>query len=179
MVCERRLKARQDLARHARQSRQSVVHHRYNLRPAFVHRLAIFTTAPIRFALAMFAPNQAEVRHFFCSVFAKAADGRALAEGLQAIEALALEWLREHPEYASDFADVDAAVARSYTEGINPFLHLSMHLSISEQCSIDQPPGIRAAVEQLLQTRDLHEVHHLVMEELGLMLWERDRKSVV
>ena len=125
----------------------------------------------------MFAPNQAEVRRFFCSVFAKAADGRALNEGLQPIEALALEWLREHPEYASDFADADAAVARVYQDGINPFLHLSMHLSISEQCSIDQPPGIRAAVENLLQTRDLHEVHHMVMEELGLMLWESQQSG--
>jgi hypothetical protein len=125
----------------------------------------------------MFAPNQAEVRRFFCSVFAKAADGRALNEGLQPIEALALEWLREHPEYASDFADAEAAVARVYQDGINPFLHLSMHLSISEQCSIDQPPGIRAAVEDLLQTRDLHEAQHLVMEELGLMLWESQQNG--
>ena len=125
----------------------------------------------------MFAPNQADVRRFFCGGFAKAADGRALQEGLQPIEALALEWLREHPEYASDFADADAAVSRSYSDGINPFLHLSMHLSISEQCSIDQPLGIRAAVEALLQTRELHEVHHLVMEELGLMLWEAQQSG--
>jgi hypothetical protein len=52
-----------------------------------------------------------------------------------------------------------------------------MHLSISEQCSIDQPPGIRAAVEDLLQTRDLHEAQHLVMEELGLMLWESQQNG--
>ena len=125
----------------------------------------------------MLAPNQAQVRRFFCQVFAKAADGRALNEGLQPIEALALEWLREHPEYASDFADEEVAVARVYQDGINPFLHLSMHLSISEQCSIDQPPGIRGAVENLLQTRDLHEVQHLVMEELGLMLWESQQSG--
>jgi len=126
----------------------------------------------------MFAPTQHEVRAFFCGVFDKSASGAAVSQGLQPIEALALEWLREHPEYASDFADAEAAVARSYTEGINPFLHLSMHLSISEQCSIDQPPGIRAAVEQLLHARDLHEVHHLVMEELGLMLWESQQSGL-
>ena len=125
----------------------------------------------------MFAPNQAQVRRFFCQVFAKAADGRALSEGLQPIEALALEWLREHPEYASDFADVEVALGKDYKDGSNPFLHLSMHLSISEQCSIDQPAGIRAAVENLLQTRDLHEVHHMVMEELGLMLWESQQSG--
>lgn len=38
-------------------------------------------------------------------------------------------------------------------------------------------PGIRAAVEQLLQTRDLHEVHHMVMEELELMLWESQQSG--
>ena len=47
-------------------------------------------------------------------------------------------------------------MARDYGQGAaggNPFLHLSMHLSISEQCSIDQPPGIRQAVELLAARR--------------------------
>jgi hypothetical protein len=53
---------------------------------------------------------------------------------------------------------------------------LSMHLSISEQCSIDQPPGIRQAVELLTARRgDLHTAHHEVMECLGTMLWESQR----
>ena len=68
----------------------------------------------------------------------------------------------------------DAAVARDYGEGAvggNPFLHLSMHLSISEQCSIDQPAGIRQAVELLAARRgDLHTAHHEVMDCLGQML---------
>lgn len=126
----------------------------------------------------MFAPNQHDVRRFFCSVFAKAADDRAKTEGLEAIEVLALEWMREHPEYASDLTDLETALAKDYNDGGNPFLHLSMHLSISEQCSIDQPPGIRAAVEELLlRMDDLHEAHHAVMEELGLMLWESQRSG--
>ena len=55
--------------------------------------------------------------------------------------------------------------------GGNPFLHLSMHLSISEQCSIDQPRGIRQAVELLAARRgDLHAAHHEAMECLGQML---------
>jgi Domain of unknown function (DUF1841) len=58
----------------------------------------------------------------------------------------------------------------------NPFLHLSMHLSITEQCSIDQPRGIRQAVELLTARRgDLHQAHHEVMDELGVMLWESQR----
>ena len=58
----------------------------------------------------------------------------------------------------------------------NPFLHLSMHLSVSEQCSIDHPQGIRQAVELLAARRgSLHEAHHEAMECLGRMMWESQR----
>ncbi|MFZ2309068.1 MAG: DUF1841 family protein [Rhodoferax sp.] len=120
----------------------------------------------------MFSPSQADVRRFFCSVYAKARAGSAL----EAIETIASQWMDEHPEYAQDFSDVDAALASmgEVQEGrTNPFLHLSMHLSISEQCSIDQPRGIRQAVELLTHKRNsLHQAHHEAMECLGQMLWE-------
>jgi len=123
----------------------------------------------------MFNPSQEDVRRFFCGVRAKARSGQLL----DALETLAGEWLKEHPEYDADLADTEAAVARVYdgAEGAsNPFLHLSMHLSISEQCSIDQPRGIRQAVELLAARRDsLHEAHHEAMECLGQMLWESQR----
>ena len=120
----------------------------------------------------MFSPSQADVRRFFCSVYAKALAG----QGLEAIEIIASEWMNEHPEYAQDFQDVDTALATmtEVQEGrTNPFLHLSMHLSISEQCSIDQPRGIRQAIELLTHKRDsLHQAHHEAMDCLGKMLWE-------
>ena len=120
----------------------------------------------------MFSPSQADVRRFFCSVYAKARTGSTL----EAIETIASQWMDEHPEYAQDFADVDAALASmgEVQEGrTNPFLHLSMHLSISEQCSIDQPRGIRQAIELLTHKRDsLHQAHHEAMDCLGKMLWE-------
>jgi hypothetical protein len=120
----------------------------------------------------MFSPSQADVRRFFCSVYAKALAGNAL----EAIEIIASQWINEHPEYAQDFADVDAALAamgQADPGRENPFLHLSMHLSISEQCSIDQPRGIRQAVELLTHKRNsLHQAHHEVMDCLGQMLWE-------
>lgn len=123
----------------------------------------------------MFAPSQEDVRRFFCGVHEKARNGQVL----DTLEALAHEWLKEHPEYDADLADAEAAVARVYdgTDGAaNPFLHLSMHLSISEQCSIDQPRGIRQAVELLAVRRNsLHEAHHEAMECLGQMLWESQR----
>jgi hypothetical protein len=120
----------------------------------------------------MFSPSQADVRRFFCSVYAKAIAN----EPMQAIETLASLWLDEHPEYHAELTDVDAALAamQQTVDGkTNAFLHLSMHLSISEQCSIDQPRGIRQAVELLTHRRDsLHAAHHEAMECLGRMLWD-------
>ncbi len=125
----------------------------------------------------MFQPSQNDVRRFFCETHAKARQGLPLTP----IETLAAGWIDEHPEYHDDLADVEAAVARSYAveDGrTNPFLHLSMHLSIEEQCSIDQPTGIRQAVELLAARRNsLHDAHHEVMECLGQMIWESQRSG--
>ena len=125
----------------------------------------------------MFNPSQSEVRTFFCTVHEKSRAGQPL----EALEVLASQWLQEHPEYDPDMADAQAAVARVYdaTDGrTNPFLHLSMHLSISEQCSIDQPHGIRQAVELLATRRgSVHDAHHEAMECLGQMLWDSQRSG--
>jgi len=98
------------------------------------------------------------------------------------LEALAAQWIDEHPEYAADLADADAALAASFSvdEGrTNPFLHLSMHLSISEQLSIDQPRGIRQAFELLAARRgSAHEAQHTVMECLAEMLWTSQRSGL-
>jgi len=123
----------------------------------------------------MFSPSQADVRRFFCSVYAKT----MAAAPLEPLETIASLWISEHPEYHGALADVDAALssmAEVLEERENPFLHLSMHLSISEQCSIDQPRGVRQALELLTHRRNaLHQAHHEAMDCLGHMLWESQR----
>jgi len=125
----------------------------------------------------MFQPSQNDVRTFFCEAYAKQRQGQPLAP----IEALAAGWIDEHPEYHADLADLPAALAAVYTvdEGrTNPFLHLSMHLTVSEQVSIDQPRGIRQAVELLAAKRNsLHEAQHEVMDCLGEMIWASQRSG--
>lgn len=122
-------------------------------------------------------PSQSDVRRFFCAVYAKAQQGQTM----EAIEAIAAGWIAQHPEYHADLSDVNMALERMFeaSEGrTNPFLHLSMHLSISEQCSIDQPRGVRQAVELLTdRCNSLHEAHHGAMECLGKMVWESQRSG--
>jgi len=126
----------------------------------------------------MFQPNPSDVRRFFCGTYAKQRAGQALSP----METIAARWVGEHPEYHADLADEAAALVAEYpVEGgrSNPFLHLSMHLSIAEQCGIDQPSGIRQAVELLAAKRgSLHEAHHEVMECLGEMIWTSQRSGL-
>ena len=97
------------------------------------------------------------------------------------IATLAADWIAAHPEYHAQLADLDAALAAVYDveDGrTNPFLHLSMHLTITEQVSIDQPRGIKQAYE-LLAARlgSAHDAQHEVMECLGEMIWTSQRSS--
>ena len=125
----------------------------------------------------MFNPSQDDVRRFFCTAYAKHRANQILTP----LEAIARDWLVRHPEYDDALKDLDEALGADYSveKGqSNPFLHLAMHLSISEQVSIDQPPGIRAAYLVLAQRRGSeHEAHHAIMECLGEMIWTSQRNG--
>jgi hypothetical protein len=127
---------------------------------------------------AMFTPSQHDVRRFFCSTYGKHRNNEILTP----MEAIARDWIMQHPEYTDQLSDVDSALAAEYpVEGgqSNPFLHLSMHLSIAEQVSIDQPPGIRAAFTALAQRLGSeHDAHHQIMECLGEMIWTSQRNGL-
>ncbi len=123
----------------------------------------------------MFNPSAADVRRFFCQTYAKHVNQQVLTP----LENIAARWLVEHPEYHAELNDETAAVAADYspeTGRTNPFLHLSMHLSISEQVQADIPPGLKAAYGVALSKRgDPHALHHGIMEVLGRVLWEAQR----
>ena len=126
----------------------------------------------------MYAPSQNDVRTFFCTTYAKNRQGLLLTP----MESQAAQWIDQHPEYSDDLCDLPAALEAVYVveDGrTNPFLHLSMHLSITEQSSIDQPRGIRQAIDLLAAKRgSLHEAHHEVMECLGEMIWTSQRSGL-
>lgn len=125
----------------------------------------------------MFNPGKDEVRQFFCTAWKKSRESALLTP----LEAIARDWILQHPEYERDLADPERALSTDY--GIdqgrtNPFLHLSMHLSIHEQVSVDQPPGIRDACHALAaRLGSEHEAHHQIMECLGEMLWTAQRNG--
>ena len=123
----------------------------------------------------MFNPSRDEVRDFFFGTWRK----HQAHEVMTPLELTALDWVLEHPEYHAILSDPAKHAAHDFTPeagAINPFLHLSLHLSISEQVSIDQPPGVRAEFERLARKHgSLHDAAHDVLECLGEMLWKAQR----
>ena len=123
----------------------------------------------------MFNPSRDQARSFFFDTWEKYRRGEALA----GLEQTALEVLLAHPEYHALLDDRARNQTRDYgpeSGEMNPFLHLSLHLAIDEQLSIDQPPGIRASYETLAaKLGSEHDAKHRVLECLGETIWQAQR----
>ena len=124
----------------------------------------------------LFDPSREQVRNFFCESWRKHRE-RLILEGA---EATAADLIAEHPEYHALLEKPEAAIEQEFTpEGgqMNPFLHLSLHLAIAEQISIDQPRGIKAAYFALRQKMEVHDAEHAIMECLGEAIWRSQRET--
>lgn len=123
----------------------------------------------------MFNPSRSQAREFLFELWAKHQAGAALTP----LETMAISIVMEHPEYHAFLRDPERYLERDWRpEGgeTNPFLHLQMHLAIEEQLSIEQPPGIRAAVEALARKHgSMHDARHDVMDCLAEAIWNAQR----
>ncbi|SDH37971.1 DUF1841 family protein [Propionivibrio dicarboxylicus] len=124
----------------------------------------------------MFNPTREQVRQFFCGAWRKHVERLPL----DGAEVTAADLIAEHPEYHALLLRPEEAQEKEFTPDggqTNPFLHLSLHLAIAEQISIDQPPGILAAYQALRQRLDVHDAEHAIMECLGEALWRAQRSG--
>ena len=125
----------------------------------------------------MFDPSRDQAREFFFETWRK----YRAREPLDGLEAVVLQVMLAHPEYHAALEDPERFRDRNYSPELgepNPFLHMSMHLAIEEQLSIDQPGGIASSFAALAAKHgDRHEAMHDAMECLGEMVWrsQRDR----
>ncbi len=127
----------------------------------------------------MFNPSRADVRRFFFETWGKYRS-QAPLEGL---EGTAIEIILLHPEHHGLLDDPQRNLDHDFSPesgAVNPFLHLSLHLAIAEQVSIDQPRGIRAAYRELAgRAASEHDALHVLLECLGEVVWraQRDRAA--
>ena len=120
----------------------------------------------------MFEPSRDQARAIFFDTWRKYRAG----EPLGGIEGLALEVILRHPEYHEALEHPEQSAQRDYGGELNPFLHMSLHVALEEQLSIDQPPGIAARFQALLaRYQDRHEALHQALECLGETVWRAQR----
>ena len=126
--------------------------------------------------LIMYDVNTHDVRRFFAHVW----QHRLAPLQLDGLQQKALRIIEAHPEYGHYLEDIEQYLDKEWLpeDGeSNPFLHMSLHLSLQEQSAIDQPPGIRAIHHQLCAryNGDWVKAEHDMMEALAETIWEAQR----
>lgn len=125
----------------------------------------------------IFNPTREQARKFLFESWRK----YRIKELLTPLEDMVARQIAKHPEYHALLTDAENNQDKEFhpAQGeTNPFLHLMMHLTIEEQISIDQPPGVCIQYARLKQKyASEHEAQHHMMECLGEMLWQAQRNK--
>ena len=100
-------------------------------------------------------------------------------EPLVGIETIALDVILAHPEYQPMLSAPERHRAKDYVDEGNPFLHMSLHMALEEQLSIDQPPGIARHFQALVRRYgERHQALHEAIECLAQMMWQAQRDNL-
>lgn len=123
----------------------------------------------------MFSPSRDQARTFLFDAWKKHKENAPLTD----LERMTVAVILLHPEYHRELDNPAKYMEREYLPEngeTNPFLHLSMHLALHEQLSIDQPRGIVARHRKMLEkTGDEHAAEHATLECLAEMIWQAQR----
>ena len=126
----------------------------------------------------MYDVNTHDVRRYFGHVW----QNRLNPLQLDALQQKALRIIEAHPEYQTYLEHIEDYLDKNWTpeQGeTNPFLHLSLHLSIQEQVGIDQPFGIRTIHQKLIGMYNDNWVkaEDEMMEALVETIWQAQRHN--
>lgn len=127
--------------------------------------------------MSLFNPSRDEVREFFFSTWAKFKQNLTLID----LEKIALGVMHMHPEYHAILEAPEQFKNQEYFPEFgetNPFLHMSLHVSIFEQISINQPTGITAIYETLkIKHQNEHDALHEMLDCLAETIWQAQRNN--
>jgi Domain of unknown function (DUF1841) len=130
----------------------------------------------------MFNPSRDQARDFLFEAWRKY-NAPNPNTPLTSLETIAVEIIAKHPEYHAQLDRRDQFVDRDYApeQGeTNPFLHISMHITIQEQIAIDQPRGIRDAHLKLAnKLGNAMDAEHEIMDCLAEMIWQAQQTKSV
>jgi Domain of unknown function (DUF1841) len=127
--------------------------------------------------MSLYNPSRDQARQFLFDAWAKFQQQALLTE----LEKIAVEVIIMHPEYHVILENPAKFMHQAYfpEQGeTNPFLHLSLHLSVIEQININQPIGIKNGYEQLRQQhQETHRAQHDLLDCLAETIWHSQRNN--
>lgn len=125
-------------------------------------------------------PNREQLRahrKIFWDAWQRAKDGLPL-DAMQVRIARVIEM---HPEHHHFFDDLDSFLERDFhvDDGMNPYLHLSLHLALEEQVATRQPPEVGTALEYMMNTKGIsrHDALHNILEILAESVYFAQREG--
>lgn len=121
----------------------------------------------------MFNVNTSDVRQFFAQAW------QARMTTNDPLQQKAIRIIAAHPEYHHYLENIERWIDYNWLPEngeSNPFLHMSLHLSIQEQVAMDQPFGIAEIHQKLSEkTGDWHDAEHKMLDALVEMIWQAQR----
>jgi len=90
---------------------------------------------------------------------------------LDAMEVRIARVIAMHAEYHHYFDDMEDFLDRDFemNDGMNPYLHMSLHLALEEQAATKHPPEMARALDHLISIKkmDRHDALHNILEALA------------
>lgn len=128
--------------------------------------------------MSLYNPSRDQARQFLFDAWAKFKQQAPLTE----LEKIAVEVIQMHTEYHAILNAPERYMSQQYFPEMgetNPFLHISLHLSVIEQVSINQPIGISDVYAKLLKKyNDKHLAQHDLLECLAETIWHSQRNNI-
>lgn len=127
--------------------------------------------------MSLYNPSRDQARQFLFDAWAKFKQNAPLTD----LEKIAVEVMQMHTEYHAILDAPERYLNQQYFPEMgetNPFLHISLHLSVIEQVSINQPIGISDVYAKLLKKyNDKHMAQHDLLDCLAETIWHSQRNN--
>ncbi|MDX8403766.1 MAG: DUF1841 family protein [Mariprofundaceae bacterium] len=116
-------------------------------------------------------------RQIFWDAWQRAKEGLPL----DAMQVRIVRVIEMHPEHHHFFDDLEDFLERDFQvdDGMNPYLHLSLHLALEEQVATRQPLEVGTALEHMMTTKgiDRHDALHHILEILAESVYLSQREG--
>ena len=115
----------------------------------------------------MFYQDRKKQREFLANSWQKYTRNKPL----EPLEKQLASIIEIHPEYHDLIGNIDSECFPEH-DGVNPFLHINLHLALRDQLSSNQPKVVKEVHQKLINhCKDPHEVEHLMMECIEEMIY--------